>query len=110
MYIATTALLMILTAHYTEAKFDRTAARKMKQQKAEDYENGFAADPRDCVVQQPSVPEPVNVLTPPQQHVGNSGGNSVLPWQVAGAQQHQLEQVAQRYQNHQHQTYPGVML
>eukprot|EP00878_Enallax_costatus_P011837 GHUV01012359.1.p1 GENE.GHUV01012359.1~~GHUV01012359.1.p1 ORF type:complete len:225 (+),score=55.42 GHUV01012359.1:2182-2856(+) len=113
MYIATTALLMILTAHYVEAKFDRTAARKIKQQKNEDYENGYAADPRDCVQQVDQQAVPVNSTAPTQQHVSSSGANSLLPWQIAGAeqyqqtQQHHLEQAAQRYK-HNNPDYPAL--
>lgn len=114
MYIATTALLMILTAHSVEAKFDRTAAKKIKQQKEEDYENGYAADPRDCVhADQNVVPAPVSSVAPTQQYASNTGARTLLPWQVAGAEQYQqpqqrhLEQVSQRYKP-KHPDYPAV--
>ncbi|KAF6254263.1 hypothetical protein COO60DRAFT_335429 [Scenedesmus sp. NREL 46B-D3] len=49
MYVAATLLLMILTGHYVEARFDRSAARRIKRKTAEQNENGFAADPEDCI-------------------------------------------------------------
>uniref|UniRef100_A0A383VEU7 Uncharacterized protein n=1 Tax=Tetradesmus obliquus TaxID=3088 RepID=A0A383VEU7_TETOB len=49
MYVAATLLLIVLTGHYVEARFDRSTARRIKRKTAEQYENGFAADPEDCI-------------------------------------------------------------
>lgn len=49
MYVGASMLLMILTGQYVTAKYDRAAARVRQQRDQRDYENGYLADPRDCV-------------------------------------------------------------
>jgi hypothetical protein len=49
MYVAASWLLMILTSQYVSAKYDREAARVRQIRAERDYENGYLADPADCV-------------------------------------------------------------
>eukprot|EP00879_Flechtneria_rotunda_P005774 GHRR01006077.1.p1 GENE.GHRR01006077.1~~GHRR01006077.1.p1 ORF type:complete len:205 (+),score=66.98 GHRR01006077.1:746-1360(+) len=67
MYVAATLLLMILTGHMVEARFDRSTARRLKRKTADDYENGFVADPKDCVMPgSPKYPPQHAMHVPPQ--------------------------------------------
>lgn len=56
MYIAATVLLMVLSGHFVSARHDRADARKLKEQRELEYENGYAADPSDCVQQEDVLP------------------------------------------------------
>lgn len=49
MYVAASLLLMILTAQYVSAKYDRDAARIRQARAERAHENGYLADPADCV-------------------------------------------------------------
>lgn len=49
MYIAASLLLLILTAQYVSAKYDRDTARVRQARAERAYENGYLADPADCV-------------------------------------------------------------
>ena len=49
MYVGASLLLMILTSQYVSAKYDRNAARIRQARALRDYENGYLADPADCV-------------------------------------------------------------
>lgn len=113
MYIATTVLLMILTAHNVEAKFDRFSAQKMRRRRKEDYESGFVADPKDCMEEVSSVPV-VATASPTAQYINNQDANSPPHYNVynnaLGGEQYHLQQVAQRYKNQVQPSYPGVQL
>jgi hypothetical protein len=56
MYIAATVLLMVLSGHYVSASHDRASAKKLQQEHEMEYENGYAADPKDCVPQEDTLP------------------------------------------------------
>lgn len=56
MYVACTVLLMVLSGHFVSASHDKRSARALKEQHAAEYENGYAADPRDCVPEQDTLP------------------------------------------------------
>lgn len=56
MYIAATVLLMVLSGHFVSASHDRQSARALKERYALEYENGYAADPRDCVPEPDTLP------------------------------------------------------
>ena len=60
MYVGSTALLMILAGHYVHASYDRLSALELQQQREMEYENGYIADPKDCV---PAPPEGVGVMS-----------------------------------------------
>lgn len=49
MYVAASWLLMILTSQYVSARYDRDHARQRHMRAERDYENGYLADPADCV-------------------------------------------------------------
>jgi hypothetical protein len=49
MYVAASLLLLILTTQYVSAKYDRKAAARRHARAEADYENGYLADPADCV-------------------------------------------------------------
>lgn len=49
MYVGASLLLMILTSQYVSAKYHRDAARIRQARAQRDYENGYLADPADCV-------------------------------------------------------------
>lgn len=49
MWLASCLLLVILTSHHVTAEFDRRSAAFLKEQRAEQYDHGFAANPKDCL-------------------------------------------------------------
>lgn len=51
MYVGATLLLMLLTAQFVRAKYERSTARHVQRRLRSDAENGYLADPADCVVQ-----------------------------------------------------------
>lgn len=49
MYVGATLLLMILTSQFVSAKYDRQSARIRQARAQRAYENGYLADPADCM-------------------------------------------------------------
>lgn len=49
-WISASLLTLILTGHHVTAGFDRKSARYLKEQRAEEYDMGYAANPKDCVI------------------------------------------------------------
>jgi hypothetical protein len=60
MYVGCTALLMILAGHYVHASYDRLRALELQQVREMEYENGYTADPKDCL---PAPPEGVGAMS-----------------------------------------------
>jgi hypothetical protein len=49
MWLASCLLLVILTGHHVTAGFDRRSAAFLKERRAEEYNMGFSANPKDCI-------------------------------------------------------------